>query len=99
MKYERNDPRLPSTHLTDKEIIRLCLKLGDVFEISTERYCDVRPSYLEGWLNMKERPVVSSRGYIYGQVVYEVLLPDWNQGRRRRRKSPRAKSRIGRIGT
>ena len=83
MKYERNDPRLPSTHLTDKDIIRLCLKLGDVFEISTERYCEVRPSYLEGWLNMKERPVVSPRGYIYGQVVYEVLLPDWNQGRRR----------------
>ena len=83
MKYECNDPRLPSTNITDQELIRIRLKLGDVFEISTERYCEVRPSYLEGWLNRKERPVVSPRGYIYGQVVYEILLPDWNQGRRR----------------
>ena len=33
MKYERNDPRLPSTHLTDKDIIRLCLKLVGMLRV------------------------------------------------------------------
>jgi len=50
MKYECNDPRVPSNQATDKDFIRLCLKLGDVFEISTDRYCEFRPDYLEGWM-------------------------------------------------
>ena len=83
MKYECNDPRVPSNQATDKDFIRSCLKLGDVFEISTDRYCEFRPGYLEGWMVWETPPVVSPRGYVYGQVVYEILLPDWNKGRRR----------------
>ncbi len=88
MKYEPNAPRLPSTRLTDKDIVRLRLKLGDVFEISTERYCEFRPGYFEGWMVWETESVVSPRGYVYGQVVYEILFPDWNQGRRRQLLRP-----------
>ncbi|MBQ8363324.1 MAG: hypothetical protein IJX36_05300 [Thermoguttaceae bacterium] len=83
MKYECNDPRVPSNQATDKDFIRRRPKLGDVFEISTDRYCEFRPGYLEGWMVWETPPVVSPRGYVYGQVVYEILLPDWNEGRRR----------------
>ena len=83
MKYECNDPRVPSNQATDKDFIRSCLKLGDVFEISTDRYCEFRPGYFEGWMVWETESVVSPRGYVYGQVVYEILLPDWNEGRRR----------------
>jgi len=61
MKYEINDPRLPSTNITDKEIIRLRLKLGDVFEISTD------PNELG-----KVRDALEAKGYSFlsAEVAY-----------------------------
>ncbi|MBQ5790315.1 MAG: hypothetical protein IIW01_08505 [Thermoguttaceae bacterium] len=64
---------------------KFILKLGDVFEISTERFCELRPRYVELlWeAPVDEQHKVSPRGYVYGQVVYEIRVPDWNLGANR----------------